>query len=256
MRCAIMQPTYLPWMGYFALVDAVDVFVLLDNVQFVRRSWQARNRMKLTSGSEIILSVPVKKTEHRDKLKICNAIIDDTVYWRKKHLNTFYLNYAKASFISSIFSLYKENLMDISAINIAQLNVRLITKIADFLGIESRIVLASSLETSCSDRVLRLVNICKEMGATTYVSAAGSAEYLHQGNAIEVFAQYGMDITIQNYQHPVYPQINGSFLSHMCILDLIANTGPEEALGWIRRGHQEISAGDFFAMQSREKDAK
>jgi hypothetical protein len=87
MLCAIMQPTYFPWTGYFDLIDQSDKFVFLDDVQLVRRSWMVRNRIK-TSQGPLFLSIPVRKTKHRDEQLLHETEIDYSQNWQKKHLDS------------------------------------------------------------------------------------------------------------------------------------------------------------------------
>ena len=96
MLCAIMQPTFLPWMGYFSMMSKVDLFVYFDDVQLAKRSWQVRNRIKGQNG-ELFLNIPIKKSAARDELLLCDAIMDESQGWRQKHLSSIYHSYKNFS---------------------------------------------------------------------------------------------------------------------------------------------------------------
>ena len=102
----IMQPTYLPWMGYFELIDRSDCFVFLNDVQFQKKSWQHRNRIKGANG-DILLSVPVQ-TKGRRFQKIYETEIDTNQQWVKSHLRTIEISYKKAPYFSDYFGILKD----------------------------------------------------------------------------------------------------------------------------------------------------
>lgn len=239
-RCAIMQPTYIPWMGYFALIDAVDVFVLLDTVQLTRRSWQVRNRIKSASGAELMLTIPVRKTHSRDELMLESAMVNDDMPWRRKHANSFRHAYNKADHFEFAFGILTKTLENRKQDRVSRINEEIIRNLAGALGMETRIFRASSIPINPSGKAGRLVEICRYFGATTYVSAAGSASYLEEESSRALFDAAGIEIRYQNYRHPEYPQINGPFLSHLSILDLVANVGPKRAVEYVRTGHSEV----------------
>lgn len=229
--CAIMQPTYLPWLGYFALMDLADVFVFLDDVQLSRQSWQTRNRIKGESGKELMLTVPIR---HAGDQPIKDVEIEGT-HWIAKHLKSFEQNYRKAPHFGEAMGLYKP-ILEAQPRKLCDLNISLISSIADRLGLAGRRLRSSELAEKSADRRDRLVDICKAVGADTYLSPAGAAGYLSEENAEGQFSEHGMKLLYQRYEHPTYPQVNGAFLSHMGVLDLIANVGIAQATALIRSG--------------------
>ncbi len=233
--CAIMQPTYLPWIGYFALMDMADVFVFLDDVQVSKQSWQTRNRIKRGPDDPLILSVPIRHAGSMQERLICDVETDISVRWVDKHLRSFEQYYRKAPHFAEAIELYAPILRGHNA-KLAYINIALITTIADRLSIGTRHVRSSAIVDKSADRGDRLVDICKSVGADTYLSPAGAAGYLSEDDGEEQFAKHGMTLLYQRYEHPVYQQINGGFLSHMCVLDLIANVGLAEAPAVIRSG--------------------
>jgi hypothetical protein len=229
--CAIMQPTYLPWIGYFALMDLVDVFVFLDDVQLSKQSWQTRNRIKGESGKELLLSVPVR---HAGNQPIKDVEIDGA-HWVAKHLRSFEQNYRKAPHFAEAMMLYEPILRSEPA-KLCDLNIALISGIADRLGIIGKRIRSSEITEKSADRRDRLVDICKQFGADTYLSPAGAAGYLTEEDGEAQFATHGMTLLYQRYEHPTYPQVNGAFLPYMCVLDLIANVGFAQAATVLRSG--------------------
>lgn len=243
--CAIMQPTYLPWIGYFALMDLADVFVFLDDVQLSKQSWQTRNRIKGESGKELLLSVPVR---HAGNQPIKDVEIDGA-HWVAKHLRSFEQNYRKAPHFAEAMILYEPILRSEPA-KLCDLNIALISGIADRLGITGKHIRSSQIAEKSADRRDRLVDICKQFGADTYLSPAGAAGYLTEEDGEAQFAAHGMTLLYQRYEHPTYPQINGAFLSHMGVLDLIANVGVGQAAAVMRSGIRPSSAAQLATREA------
>ncbi len=235
--CAIMQPTYLPWIGYFALMDLADVFVFLDDVQLSKQSWQTRNRIKGESGKELMLTVPIR---HAGEQAIKDVEIDGS-HWVAKHLKSFQQNYRKAPHYAEASAIY-EPVLQAGSAKLCDLNVALISSIADRLGITGRRLRSSAVAGKSADRRDRLVDICREVGADTYLSPAGAAGYLSEADGEAQFAAHGMTLLYQRYEHPTYPQVNGAFLPYMCVLDLIANVGVAAAGAVIRSGIRPSAA--------------
>jgi len=225
---AIMQPTYLPWLGYFALIDRVDVFVFLDSVQFERRSWQQRNRIKGTGGAQL-LTVPVFKKGLRDQ-PISEVRVDPSTGFADKHIRSIEHAYASAAHFEPVTTGLTEILRRHHD-RLASLTMESIQWLADQLGISARFVTSSSLGATGKKADL-LANICDELGARKYVSPPGSRPYLEDSDA---FKQLGIPVIYHDYQHPTYQQLHGSFLSHLSVVDLMFNVGPD-SLSVIREG--------------------
>ena len=223
-----MQPSYLPWVGYFALMDQVDIFVFLDSVQFDRRSWQQRNRIKILSGMQM-LTVPVFKKGFRDQC-IADVRIDRTTDFAKKHIRTISMAYTKAPF----FKQYEEDIFNVISERfekLADLTTSLILKIQDILGIECRCVNSKDLNEKGSKAEL-LANICERLDGKTYISPVGSKVYLEQSDS---FKRGGIEVKYNNFKNPVYNQLGGEFIPYMSVIDLIFNEGPK-SIEIIRKG--------------------
>ena len=142
MKCSIMQPTYLPWLGYFDLIDQVDIFVFLDNVQVVKRSWHVRNRIKASQG-ELNLTIPIKKTKYRDKTLFCETHLNNEQNWRNKHVKSIELAYKKAPFFNEVY-LFVKDLIECSESILSKFNINIIKKISSKMGICKELINALS----------------------------------------------------------------------------------------------------------------
>lgn len=213
-----MQPTFLPWLGYFSLIENTDMFVFLDHVQFEARSWQQRNRI-IVNKSVGWLTIPVSlpygrstridqaliNTEHFSGSKICKTI---TQAYRGKKGFDFLTN--------NIFKIFLN-----PPKNISDFNINLINEIVKALRIETPVILSSEMNVTGKKGDL-LLDICKNLNATTYVSTAGSAVYL---DSYSGFANSSINVEYQKFDHPIYPQGEFKFISHLSVIDAICNIG-------------------------------
>lgn len=225
---AIMQPTYLPWLGYFALMDRVDTFVFLDSVQFERRSWQQRNRIKGPDGLRM-LTVPAFKKGLRQQ-RIDEVRIDPSAGFPEKHVRAIEHAYAGAPHLEP----YGPGLSEVLRRHhdrLAGLTIELIQWLAGQLGIATRCVASSSLDATGSKADL-LAEICRKLGAERYTSPPGARAYLEDSDA---FDRLGIPVIYNDYRHPTYPQLHGAFLSHLSVVDLLFNVGPD-SLAVVREG--------------------
>ncbi len=218
MIVAIHQPQYIPWLGYFNKMIASDVFCYLDNVQYKKNEWQNRNRIK-TARNWQWLTVPV---QYRFPQKINEVTINNTVSWKRKHLQALITNYNKAPFFREYIGFF-EDVYSKDWEFLSELNVYLIEKICNILNLNKRTaVLASDLSLS-DDPTDRLIDICKALGGNTYLSGPDGIKYMN----VERFKKREVKVIVQNFKHPVYPQLFGDFQSHLSIVDLLFNCGPQ-----------------------------
>lgn len=234
--CVIMQPTYIPWLGYFDLIDQADVFVLLDDVQLARRSWQVRNRIRRSDGEELMLSIPIRKTAHRDELILSDARVNDHTGWRRKHLASLHGSYTSTPFGSSAVAIWDACLASEND-SLTDLHADAISRVMRVLGLDVDFIRASNLAARGS-RDDRLLSICRAIDAKHYLSALGSAAYISQNDPEGVFAETGIELSYQHYEHPQYDQAGLNFMPYLGIVDLIANVGPDAALDVIRSGRR------------------
>ena len=218
-RVAIMQPTFLPWLGYFAMMHEVDLFVLLDTVQFDRRSWQQRNRLKLGGGGTGWATVPVK-TKGRREQTINQVEIDYSQGFPDKLIRTIELSYTHTPFYRE----YSTGLMEIlgqKPPRLVDLTEPLIVWLKEQLGIGTPLKRSAELEAEGKKEEL-LASLCREVGAQRYLSPMGARGYLENSSW---FRDQGIDVAFFEFNHPNYPQDHGKFVPHLSVLDLLFNVG-------------------------------
>jgi len=215
----ISQPTYLPWLGYLRLVAAADVFVVLDDVQFARRSWQSRNRILGPQG-EVLLTVPVRK-QPRETL-IADILIDDRQRWWEAHLSAIRDAYWKRPAFDEGYAVLDEVLRRHDW-NLASFNSAIIEAVARRLDLQTEFVRASALACGGA-RSEHLLAICKAVGATDYLSTTGSADYMAQDG---VFEAAGFPVRFESYAPVPYPQGREPFVPYLSFVDALMNVGWE-----------------------------
>lgn len=229
MRVVIMQPTYLPWLGHFDLMDQADCFVILDNVQLEKQSWQQRNRIKTRRGAGW-LTVPIVR---RFPQLISVAEVNHQTGWSENHWRTIEQNYHRALYWEG-YAAELESIITRRWYLLIDLNLALIDWLKRILGLSTPLLRASALSLQGSRSHL-LVSICRHLGADVYLSPLGSANYLRQDAAFE---PAGIRLELQHYEHPTYRQLYPPFVPYLSVLDLIMNEG-EAALDIIRSGRRE-----------------
>ena len=217
---AIHQPEYLPWLGFFKKMMNVELFVFLDDVQFRKKGWQNRNRIRINDGTTL-LSIPVHTHSYP---KINEVTIDNEKNWSIRHKKSILYNYARAPYFDEIKD-FVEYIFEKKFQYLVDLNTEIIKFIMNELEIKSKIVFSSELEISKkgSDRVL---DICKAVGADHYITGTFWAE---SNLRVEEFKKSNIDVEFQKFQHPIYKQIHGEFIPEMSIIDLLFNEGRKEA---------------------------
>lgn len=219
MKIAIMQPTYFPWAGYFSLINHVDSFVFLDNVQFDRRSWQQRNQIAY-KDKKMWITVPVKKKNLINQL-IYEVKIEDKEF-KKKHLKKIYHSYSKSQYFNIIYPLI-EKIFEEDFQYLSNLNKKIIKEICNFLKINTKLINAKNLNAK-GKKIFLLSNICKELKADEYVAVQGSKVYMEDHS---VFKEKGILVKFYEYDQKSYSRGKYSFIPHLSILDLLFYKGPE-----------------------------
>jgi hypothetical protein len=215
-----LQAGYLPWLGFFEQMLRSDIFVVLDDVQYDKHGWRNRNRVKGPQGP-VWLTVPVR-IRGLNRPKINEVIINPAnPQWGKKHLATVRQLYAKAPFFSEYFPTL-ETIWQRPWTRLLDLNLVLITLVAEWLELEPDLILSSSLGCGNDDPTGRLVDICRHLEADIFYEGASGRDYLR----LEQFAAAGVEVVFQDYHPQIYPQLHGAFVSHLGALDLLMNCGP------------------------------
>lgn len=229
---AISQPTFFPWIGYFDIIDQVDIFVLLDDVDFSKQSWHQRNKFK-TANDLKWFTIPVKSFPKikLNKIEIINS--DRLSIKFKKFIQTNYnkSNYYK-SYSGDIFEIFEKSIVEN---NLANLNINIINFFLKELKIKTKIKLSSELNIN-KKKSDKIIKICELFNERKYLSSTGSKIYLEEDK--NIFIKKKIDIFLHNYKHPIYKQLYPPFKSYACILDLIFNEG-ENSLNIIKKGRNK-----------------
>ena len=230
MKGVILQPTYLPWSGYFELINSSDIYVVFDHVQFERKSWQQKNRIKTANGP-IFLHVPVQKMPL--KTPICKIKISyEAGNFLEKHFKSIEQAYKRAPY----FEKYRrdfENIYSKKHLLLRDLNVEIIKFICDILGIKKNIVFSSELNLNDEGmaKTEKIVNICMKLGITEFYEPRGCKTLFDES----LFEKERISIDFQNFTHPEYPQLWGEFIPYISVVDLIFNQG-DKSLDIIKSG--------------------
>jgi hypothetical protein len=215
---AVHQPQYLPWLGYFDKLRQADIFCYLDSVQYKKNDWQNRNRIKTSQGWQW-LTVPVR---FQFPEKICEVKINPTVNWRKRHLQTLVTNYRRAPYFENYIEVF-EQVYSKNWEFVSDLNIHLIERLKEALDLGQKPAVKSSQLELREEPTDRLIDICRKVGADTYLAGQDGTKYMN----LERFKENGIKVIIQDFKHPVYPQMFNDFQSHMSVVDLLFNCGPE-----------------------------
>jgi hypothetical protein len=220
-RCAVIQPSYIPWRGYFDLIGRSDVFVFYDDVQYDKHGWRNRNRIKTANGPAW-LTIPVRKKGNVERgVRIDEIEIASESGWNRKHLASLRQSYARAPHLDRYLPLLERHLEDPPEL-LAELTIALTIEIARELGYETEFRRSSQMELS-GDRVERLLAVLGEVGADHYLSGPSAADYIDD----ETFAAAGVELEYASYDYPEYPQLHPPYEPQVSIVDLLFMCGPE-----------------------------
>ncbi len=219
-KVAILQSNYIPWKGYFDLIAAVDEFILYDDMQYTRRDWRNRNRIKTPHGVQW-LTVPVLvKGKYHQKIRDTEI---DGLDWGLLHWKTLAQNYRRAPHFDEIAGWLEPLYLKESYTHLSQLNRRFIRIVCDYLGIKT--VISNSWDyILLDDKTKRLADICVQANGTEYISGPSARNYIEE----HVFAELGITLTWFDYSgYPEYSQLWGEFIHEVSILDLLFSCGKE-----------------------------
>lgn len=219
---AIHQPNFLPWLGFFYKWSHSDVFVRYDDVQFVRRGYTNRVKIKTQRGAAWI-TVPVKQKGNYHQV-IGEIEIDREVNWKRKMTGTLTTCYSRAPFYKTYFPRLEEILANDHCL-LAQLNTDFLTWVSSELHIDVPMLDASSLDNISGASTERLVSVCRALEADYYLSGFGGQNYQEE----RLFVENGIQLKVYDFEHPRYPQLWGEFVPGLSILDLLFNCGGESA---------------------------
>lgn len=227
----IVQSNYIPWKGYFDMIRAADEFVLYDDVQYTRRDWRNRNRIKTAGGTQW-LTIPVEvKGKYLQKIK--ETKVSDPG-WARQHWQTLSGAYRRAPYFRELQDRFESFYRGEVSPWLSDINRELIAMVCEILGITTVIRSSSDFDLQADEPTARLLEICQKAGATDYLSGPAAKAYLDESP----FQQAGVQVRWMDYAgYPEYPQLHGPFEHAVSIVDLLWMTGPSAAMYLERQRH-------------------
>jgi WbqC-like protein family len=219
-RVAIVQSCYIPWKGYFDLINLVDEFILYDDRQYTRRDWRNRNRIKTAQGTQW-LTIPVE-AKGRYEQRIDETRISDPD-WAERHWKTLVHSYAAAPYFDDNRELLESLYRAADDSRLSAVNRLFLEAIGGMLGIRTQLSWSTDYEAQ-GTKTERLVSLCRAAGAAAYLSGPSARDYMDAS----LFEAAGIALDYMDYSaYPEYPQLHPPFDHAVTVLDLIFNTGPE-----------------------------
>jgi hypothetical protein len=237
-KVAIIQSNYIPWKGYFDIINLVDEFILYDDAQYTRRDWRNRNQIKGAQGLQW-LTIPVQ-VKDRYTQRVCDVEVADKG-WPGGHWLTILHNYARAPYFEQNRAALEPLFLECEEARLSDINYRFIRALCDLLGIRTKLSRSMAYTLRSDDRTGKLVELCEQAGATEYVSGPSAAAYMDEAQ----FHERGMKVSYMDYSgYPEYRQLFPPFRHEVTILDLILNEGPNatrymKTFGWSEASHPE-----------------
>jgi hypothetical protein len=218
-RLAILQSNYIPWKGYFDLIASVDEFIIFDDAQYTKNDWRNRNRIKTPQGVQW-LTIPVEtKGKLTQRIRDAEAKNDA---WREKHLRSLLQNYSRARYFSDYKGWLEELYAGCNLQLLSKINYHFLAAICRELKITTKLTWSSDYHLG-EGKTERLVSLCEQAGATSYLSGPSAREYLDP----TLFEQAGIALRFKEYVYPEYPQQYPPFDHAVTVLDVILNTGSD-----------------------------
>lgn len=219
-KVAIVQSNYIPWKGYFDMIAAVDEFILYDDMQYTRRDWRNRNRIKTPQGLQW-LTVPVQvKGKYHQKIRETEI---DGAAWAEAHWKSLLQNYRRAPCFAEIAAWLEPIYCQRSFTQLSQLNRCLIEAVCAYLGIKTKI--SNSWDYKLIEgKSERLADLCLQAGGGQYISGPAAKGYADE----KIFVDNKIELVWFDYAgYPEYSQLWGDFAHGVSILDLLFNCGPD-----------------------------
>lgn len=221
----IHQPDFIPYLGFFHRLLSADLFMILDDVQFLRRGWHHRDMIKTKDGEKWI-TLGIKKAPQNTKI---NEIYLNNENWQKQHLNVIKQNYIKAEYFEEIYpfieKLYNQKYKMMIDINLASIKMLL-----ELFDISIQINFSSKFRVETKSNQL-LADLLLKTDATHYLSGVGAKDYFDK----IPFEKANIEVIWQDFKHPVYPQINGEFIPYLSSIDLLFNCGIRKSQEILRK---------------------
>ena len=220
-RVAIVQSCYIPWKGYFDLINQVDHFLLYDDAEYSKNTWRNRNRVKTATGAQW-LTIPVTYSG-RSRQRIDEVQVSDE-RWSHRHWKTIHQSYGRAPYFDSLAADLEDLYLGTTETRLSAINRMFIDHICLLLGITTTISWTSALHTRATTASGRVVQLCEAVGADVYLSGPSARAYLD----LEEFERAGIEVDWMDYDgYPTYPQLYPPFDHAVTTLDLLFNVGSE-----------------------------
>lgn len=218
-KVAILQPNYIPWKGYFDLINMVDEFVIFDEVQYTKKDWRNRNLIKTPQGLQW-LTIPV--TVAHQQQRIYEVHVADQ-YWREKHWRSLCINYAKARHFSTFAPIFEDIYLGRSTSNLRDILVEFMQAINAILGIETRMTLSTTIPQTTESRLERIREILLHTGAQLFINGPKARSFMPD----HAFADDHIAIQWMSYEgYAPYEQVHPPFEHGVSVVDLLFNQGP------------------------------
>lgn len=226
MKAVILQSNYIPWKGYFDLINDCDVFIFYDIVKYTKNDWRNRNTIYTKNGKQW-LSIPIAA----DAVNLKIEEVQLTQNWQESHFKSLYLGYKKAPYFNQLEILINDFLVEKKWETLSELNQYLIKKIAGRLGCQTRFVNANEHNPS-GTKVEKLIDLLQKVNADEYISGMAAKEYIDK--EMHLFDGHNIKLTFKTYPlYPVYKQLKEPFENSVSIVDLIANIHWDEIPNYI-----------------------
>jgi signal recognition particle subunit SEC65 len=220
-KLAIMQPYLFPYLGYFQLINAVDKFVIHDDVTFIKQGWINRNNI-LSNNNPLLFTIPIKKINSR--LLICEAMVSYDFDWKLKILNTIKNSYRKAPYFEEVFQIVENTFLNKES-NISKIAIKSLSEVMSYLGLKIDLSESSNSypksELRSQEKVL---DICKKESAIQYINPIGGQELYSKSD----FSQYGIQLNFIKMRPVQYKQFENIFAPNLSIIDVLMFNSPQE----------------------------
>jgi hypothetical protein len=215
----MLQPNYIPWKGVFDLISRVDIFVFYDDVQYTKRDWRNRNKIKTKDG-EKWLTVPIK---NKGKQLIYEVEIDNQIKWQENHFKTIKNSYSNSPFFKNYEFIIEEIYLNKRWEKISDLDVYSTKYLANLLNLDVKWILASELGITGNKEGEKIIKICKELGCDYFINGPSAKKFMD----IDLFKKSNIELDFMVYKYPEYKQLHGEFSHFVSIIDVLFNCGPD-----------------------------
>jgi len=219
-KIAILQSSYIPWKGYFDIINMADVLVLFDDMQYTKRDWRNRNIIQTQQGLQWLTIPVIVKGKYLQKIRETKVA---DIEWNKQHWIRIKQSYSKSKYFKNYSDIFEDIYMNFDEKYLSMINYKLIVTINNILGIRTKIRWSDEFNLDCNNQTEQIIGICKECNADIYISGPAAKDYFDEGLAEKSNIQVNW-MGYTNYKE--YKQLFTPFSHQVTILDLIFNEGP------------------------------